>query len=432
MRTLGSFLQIVIATTLVLSLAACLTDEKVNSESNVALRITGPTSASKIQTPDIVISISGTATSNAEIQTVSWKNDRGGKGNANGTNNWATGNIVLQVGTNVITITAQDENGDSTSNVLTVERENTTAPGASSSNTDPVLMYSYNSNLSAAAPADRASILPKQVYLFVVPGSDWDSRGVAKMRIRCCKGQAGPGWGEDYFPTVVVPGAPWSSLFNMSGFAAGGTRRVRFSAEFGNGVRTDDQVITFTVAQSTSDGNIAPVISGKPEATATVGIQYNFRPTASDANGDTMLFSVKNKPSWALFESTTGRLHGTPTSNQVGSYDSIEISVSDGSITSRLPAFSITVEAFGDRTATLRWAAPTERTDNTVLTGLAGFNLYYGQTTGDYGNKIAINNAGVATYVVENLSPGKWYFVITAIDNGGIESNPSNEVTRSL
>ena len=59
----------------------------------------------------------------------------------------------------------------------------------------------------------------------------------------------------------------------------------------------------------------------------------------------TLTFSVQNKPSWATFNSTTGLLSGTPTSTNVGSYSSIVISVSDGSQSASLAAFSITVSS---------------------------------------------------------------------------------------
>ena len=55
-------------------------------------------------------------------------------------------------------------------------------------------------------------------------------------------------------------------------------------------------------------------------------------------------------------------------------------------------------------TATVSWAPPTARTDGTPLTDLAGYKVHYGTTLGSYPNVIVINNAGVTTYVVENLA----------------------------
>lgn len=61
-----------------------------------------------------------------------------------------------------------------------------------------------------------------------------------------------------------------------------------------------------------SSRNQAPVISGSPPTSATVGRSYDFRPAARDANGDRLSFSIANKPTWASFSTRTGRLSGTP------------------------------------------------------------------------------------------------------------------------
>jgi hypothetical protein len=90
--------------------------------------------------------------------------------------------------------------------------------------------------------------------------------------------------------------------------------------------------------------NAAPVISGSPATSVNEGAAYSFTPTASDADADTILtFSISNKPSWASFNSATGTLSGTPVKTDVGVTSGIVISVSDGSLTAALPAFSLTV-----------------------------------------------------------------------------------------
>ena len=62
-----------------------------------------------------------------------------------------------------------------------------------------------------------------------------------------------------------------------------------------------------------------------------LGSLYSFTPGAIDADGDVLTFSIGNKPSWAQFDSSSGRLRGTPTANShVGSSSVIRISVSDG------------------------------------------------------------------------------------------------------
>jgi hypothetical protein len=88
-----------------------------------------------------------------------------------------------------------------------------------------------------------------------------------------------------------------------------------------------------------------PTISGTPATSVTAGSAYSFTPTTTDPSGKTLTFSVAGKPSWASFNSSTGRLSGTPSSSYVGTYAGIVISVSDGTNSVKLAGFAITVTA---------------------------------------------------------------------------------------
>ena len=161
-------------------LSACWGDI-FESDSGFTIRITNPADVSMMQTPDIVVNISGTVISEEDIEILTWQNDRGGKGAAKGKQTWETGNIVLQLGMKEITITAKDVTGRSISKSLTVEREDTTSTGNSGSNREPVVLYSYQSDLSHAAPVAGASVYPQQIFLFVVPSDVWTEQGVAHI-----------------------------------------------------------------------------------------------------------------------------------------------------------------------------------------------------------------------------------------------------------
>ena len=89
--------------------------------------------------------------------------------------------------------------------------------------------------------------------------------------------------------------------------------------------------------------NTPPKISGSPDTQAAEGQAYRFTPSANDADGDNLSFSITNKPSWAKFDTSTGALSGTPGYNSAGTTSNIRISVSDGKATASLNAFSITV-----------------------------------------------------------------------------------------
>jgi hypothetical protein len=96
---------------------------------------------------------------------------------------------------------------------------------------------------------------------------------------------------------------------------------------------------------STSVWAASPRISGTPATAVTVGNTYVFTPRAYDADGQRLTFRIANKPAWATFSTSTGRLSGTPGGGYIGTYNNIVISVSDGNTRAYLPSFSITVRA---------------------------------------------------------------------------------------
>lgn len=193
---------------------------------------------------------------------------------------------------------------------------------------------------------------------------------------------------------------------------------------------SDGQVSTALPAFSITvqaAANGAPVISGTPATTVSAGSMYNFRPTASDPNGDPLTFSIANRPQWATFNTTTGQLSGTPTSANVGTYSNVAISVSDGQATVSLPAFAITVKDLSTNgSATLSWTAPTRNTDGSTLTSLAGFRIYYGTSSAQLNQTIQVHNPGANVYVIEGLAPGTYYFAVRAYTSTGTESVNSN------
>ena len=179
-------------------------------------------------------------------------------------------------------------------------------------------------------------------------------------------------------------------------------------------------------------GNSAPVITGTPLTAVVQETPYSFQPDAADPDGDALTFKVATLPGWASFSPDTGLLHGTPSPADIGQYGNIVISVSDGEAESALGAFDITVTAIANGAATLTWMPPTENTDGTPLTDLAGYKLYWGTSSGVYPSSVTIDNPGVTTFIVENLVPATYYFVATAFNAEGSESEPSNEAVSTV
>jgi len=183
--------------------------------------------------------------------------------------------------------------------------------------------------------------------------------------------------------------------------------------------------------------NTAPKISGSPAKSVLVGAAYSFQPSASDANKDKLTFSVTNKPAWASFNTTTGKLSGTPALLSVGTTSNIVIKVSDGKASTALPAFSLAVmksssSAVTPGAVTLSWLPPTSNVDGSTLTNLAGYQIRYGRSQTNMSQSLKISNPGIARYMVEGLSPGQWFLAVRAYTSGGIESDLSQIVLATV
>jgi hypothetical protein len=177
-----------------------------------------------------------------------------------------------------------------------------------------------------------------------------------------------------------------------------------------------------------------PVISGTPAASVVAGSTYKFQPSADDPDGKALTFSVQNKPDWATFSIASGLLDGTPTTAQTGSYGDIIISVSNGQYSSSLPAFtvSVTKPTAGSGSATVDWVPPTENTNGSKLTDLAGVRIYYGTSASNLSQMVQVASTTQTSYTIGNLAAGTWYFGGVAYTTAGTQSAMSSVVSASI
>ncbi|MDP9084461.1 MAG: putative Ig domain-containing protein [Pseudomonadota bacterium] len=229
----------------------------------------------------------------------------------------------------------------------------------------------------------------------------------------------------------------WASFNTTTGQLSGTppTTAVGSFPSVGISVSNGTQSATlapFTIVVSKPAAAASPTISGTPPTSVVSGNTYHFTPTTSDPSGGVLSFSIKNAPSWATFNATTGELSGTPTAADVGTYSNITISVSDGTTSASLPAFPIAVTQIATGSATLTWSAPTQNTDGSSLTNLAGYRIYYGTSATALSTTVQIANPGTVTYVVSNLSPGTWYFSMSTYSTANVESAASAVVSTTI
>jgi hypothetical protein len=234
-----------------------------------------------------------------------------------------------------------------------------------------------------------------------------------------------PSWASFTTSTGRLAGTPAASN-------AGTTSGIVIRVSDGKGGSASLPTFNLTVT-TTTPTNRAPTITGTPATTVTATNAYSFTPTAADADGDALTFSIANKPSWATFSTSTGRLSGTPTAANVGTTSGIIISVTDGKATTSLPAFNLTVAAAPTTgSATLTWVAPTVNTDGTPLTDLAGYFVRYGTAAGTYTTNLRLSDPTLGTYIVQNLPSGTYFFTVAAFDTSDNVSANSNEVSKTL
>jgi hypothetical protein len=82
--------------------------------------------------------------------------------------------------------------------------------------------------------------------------------------------------------------------------------------------------------------------------------------------------------------------------------------------------------------ATLDWTPPTENTDGTALTNLAGYTVYYGTSPDSLTKSIKVSNPGLTAFTVTDLPAGTWYFAVTSYSSTGVESGRTGTVSAKI
>jgi len=150
--------------------------------------------------------------------------------------------------------------------------------------------------------------------------------------------------------TFAITNCPvWATFSTATGRLSGTPTAAQAGTYSSITVRASDGTLSATLAPFqivvTAATPDMPDINGTPTATVVAGQAYSFQPTATDPAGKALTFSITHPPVWATFSSATGKLSGTPSTTQVGSYSAIVISVDNGTEMTSLPAFAIQVTA---------------------------------------------------------------------------------------
>jgi hypothetical protein len=141
-------------------------------------------------------------------------------------------------------------------------------------------------------------------------------------------------------------------------------------------------------------------LSGSPTTSIVAAHYYAFQPSANDPSGAKLTYSITNKPSWATFDATTGRLYGTPLPQyNFGTSANIVISASAGTLHANLAPFSIAVKALAN--------SPPVVSGSPATAVISGHSYSFQPTASDpNGLKIVFSAANLPSWATLNTNTG--------------------------
>jgi hypothetical protein len=249
--------------------------------------ITGPTTAAAYSTTMTSVVVTGTAGDALGVTQVSWANSRGGSGTAVGTTNWATAVIALQSGPNVVTVTARDGAGNSSTDVLTISA---TAP-----------------TVAITAPTSAGTYLTSATTV-TIRGTAADDNRVTRVT-----------WVNDRGGSGTANGTTDWSMGTVALKAGVNVFTVTARDSVGNTAR----------AMLTVTRNVAPTLASVNNRTSRIGQTVSLQLVADDVNGDVLTYSAMNLPPGLSLAPSTGLSTGSPTT--LGK-QSVTVIVSDGTL----------------------------------------------------------------------------------------------------
>jgi hypothetical protein len=121
----------------------------------------------------------------------------------------------------------------------------------------------------------------------------------------------------------------------------------------------------------------------------------------------------------------------TPAAGTTTPSSSTTVAVIDKGSTTPVP-YVPTPKPISTGTATLDWTPPTENSDGSTLTNLAGYTVYYGTAPDKLTESVKVSNPGLTAYTVTNLPSGTWYFAVTSYSAAGVESARTGVVSAKI
>ena len=193
---------------------------------------------------------------------------------------------------------------------------------------------------------------------------------------------------------------------------------------------TDSQ---FTLTCSGAGGSVSDTVSVTVAAPAPT-LSFSASPDSVAQNDSTTLSWSSTDATSCVASGDWSGNKGTSGSESTGSLtiDGQYILTCSGAGGSVNESVNVTVVLSSNGTALVSWTPPTENTDGSTLTDLAGYKIHYGASPGNYTHTEVINDPGITSFMVENLASADWYFAVTSFNSSDIESSYSTEVSKTI
>jgi len=186
-------------------------------------------------------------------------------------------------------------------------------------------------------------------------------------------------------------------------------------------------LLFFMGCSTTVPDNYAPVINSNPVTNSLVGVPYTYNAETTDADDDTLIYSLITSPVGMTIDASTGVIDWTPMTT--GSFN-VDLEVSDGELTD-IQSFTITVAIAdvlspptGVKASDAAYTDASQITWNAVI-GATHYQVYRANSL--TGTKIAISSWQTETAYYDNsITCGEDYYYLVKASTSSSGENASD------
>lgn len=227
-----------------------------------------------------------------------------------------------------------------------------------------------------------------------------------------------------YRGTTLIATTPALS-YTFSALSSNTTYQFRVDAVDAAGNATPSNTLNVTTLQAVDTS--APTVPGNFRFTSIGSTSVTMAWNASTDNVGVTGYRVYRG---TTLVTTTTSLSYTASGLTSGATYQFHVDAIDAAGNTASSA-TLSVTLVANSTASLSWTPPTQNTDDSALTNLAGYIVYYGLSPTTLNNSVQVGS-GLTAVVIDNLQAGvTYYFAISAVNSLGIESDKSNIVSKT-